>query len=176
MYETDENGNFTGYLIRDLNFGRFRRDYNDMIKSLNQDLINLFGLATLGLDNRVAPDGEAGKREATIRTKINGVTVEKTYTAKQYFEEKKDEWLNKHCERMYKPEYYEHYSKLPQRVKDQLGAIKTQIQAITSNYKDLYDENGVPHYEQLSDEDWIKLNTLWERRKFMRSPINEYGF
>lgn len=176
LYETDENGNFTGYLIRDLNFGRFRRDYNNMIKSLNQDLIDLFGLATLGLDNRVAPDGEAGKREATIRTKINGVTVEKTYTAKQYFEEKKDEWLNKHCERMYKPEYYEYYSKLPQRVKDQLGAIKTQIQAITSNYKDLYDENGVPHYEQLSDEDWIKLNTLWERRKFMRSPINEYGF
>ena len=177
LYETDENGDFTGYLIRDLNFGKFKRDYNNMIKSLNNDLINLFGLATLSLDNRVAPDGEPGKRVATIRTRdANGRITEKEYTAKQYFEEKKDEWLNNHCERMYKPEYYEHYSKLPQRVKDQLGAIKTQIQAITSNYKDLYDEKGIPHYEQLSDEDWIKLNTLWERRRFMRSPINEYGF
>lgn len=168
LYETDENGNFTGYLIRDLNFGKFKRDYNEMIKSINNDLIKHFGLVTLDLNNRVAPDGEAGKRVAIV----NG----REFTAKQYFEEKKDAWLNQHCERRYKPEYYEHYSKLPQRVKDQLGAIRTQINAITSNYKDLYDEKGVPHYEQLSDEDWIKLNTLWERRKFMRSPINEYGF
>lgn len=168
LYETDENGNFTGYLIRDLNFGKFKRDYNEMIKSINNDLIKHFGLVTLDLNNRVAPDGEAGKRVAIV----NG----REFTAKQYFEEKKDVWLNQHCERRYKPEYYEHYSKLPQRVKDQLGAIRTQINAITSNYKDLYDEKGVPHYEQLSDEDWIKLNTLWERRKFMRSPINEYGF
>jgi len=65
---------------------------------------------------------------------------------------------------------------LPQRIKDQLGAIRTQIEAITSNYKDLYDAEGVPHYEQLSDEDWEKLNKLWERRRFLRSPINEYGF
>jgi len=27
LYETDENGNFTGYLVRDLNFGKFKRDY-----------------------------------------------------------------------------------------------------------------------------------------------------
>jgi hypothetical protein len=84
--------------------------------------------------------------------------------------------LNAHCERKYKPEYYEHYSKLPQRIKDQLGAIRTQIESITSNYKNLYDADGVPHYEQLSDEDWDKLNKLWERRRFLRSPINEYGF
>ena len=83
MYETDENGDFTGYLIRDLNFGKFKRDYNNMIKSLNNDLINLFGLATLSLDNRVAPDGEPGKRVATIRTRdANGRITEKEYTAK----------------------------------------------------------------------------------------------
>jgi hypothetical protein len=68
--------------------------------------------------NRVAPDGEDGKRTATIKIKKNGVVQEVEYTAKQYFEEKKDEWLNAHCERRYKPEYYEKYSKLPQRIKD----------------------------------------------------------
>ena len=177
LYETDENGDFTGFLIRDLNFGRFKRDYNKRLREINQDLVNIFGLAMLDVDkNRVAPDGEDGKRTATIKIKKNGVVQEVEYTAKQYFEEKKDEWLNAHCERRYKPEYYEKYSKLPQRIKDQLGAIRTQIEAITSNYKDLYDEKGVPHYEQLSDEDWIKINSLWERRRFMRSPINEYGF
>lgn len=177
LYETDENGNFTGYLMRDLNFGRFKRDYIQAIENINRDLIKYFGLATLAIDNRVAPDGEAGKRTADIKIKkANGETVVKTYTAKEYFEEKKDEWLNAHCERKYKPEYYEYYSKLPQRIKDQLGAIRTQIESITSNYKNLYDADGVPHYEQLSDEDWEKLNKLWERRRFLRSPINEYGF
>jgi hypothetical protein len=73
----------------------------------------------LAIDNRVAPDGEAGKRTADIKIKdASGKTVVKTYTAKEYFEEKKDEWLNAHCERKYKPEYYEYYSKLPQRIKD----------------------------------------------------------
>jgi hypothetical protein len=32
LYETDEDGNFTGYLIRDLNFGRFYKNYNKTIE------------------------------------------------------------------------------------------------------------------------------------------------
>jgi len=31
LYEVDENGNFTGYLVRDLNFGRFYKNYEKAI-------------------------------------------------------------------------------------------------------------------------------------------------
>lgn len=167
LYETDENGDFTGYLIRDLNFGRFYKDYDNEIKRINKILIKEFGLTTLAEDNRVSPDGEDGRRTA----EINGEII----TAKEFFEKEKNKWLNTHAERKFKSEYYEYYSKLPQRVKDNLARIRTEIQAITSNYKDLYDENGVPHYEQLSEEDWVKINVLWERRRFLRRDIDEYG-
>ena len=171
LYEKDNDGNFTGYLIRDLNFGQFQKDYDAFIRSLNKVLINQFGLTDLAEDNRVSPDGLDGKREAIITE--NGRQVK--YTAKEYFEQKRDEWLSTHCERKYMPKYYKYYSKLPQRVKDNLARIRTEIQAITTNYKDLYDENGVPHYEKLSKEDWIKLNVLWERRRFLSKDIDEYG-
>lgn len=167
LYERDEKGDFTGYLIRDLNFGKFYKDYDNKLKEINKVLIDKFGLSDLLEDSRVAPDGEDGKRIAII----NG----KEISAKEYFEQERNEWLNTHAERKYKPEYYEYYSKLPQRVKDNLARIRTEIQAITSNYKDLYDENGVPHYEQLSEDDWVKINILWERRRFLRKDIDEYG-
>lgn len=167
LYERDEKGDFTGYLIRDLNFGKFYKDYDNKLKEINKVLIDKFGLSDLLEDSRVAPDGEDGKRIAII----NG----KEISAKEYFEQERNEWLNTHAERKYKSEYYEYYSKLPQRVKDNLARIRTEIQAITSNYKDLYDENGVPHYEQLSEDDWAKINILWERRRFLRKDIDEYG-
>jgi hypothetical protein len=69
--------------MRDLNFGRFKRDYIEAIHGINKDLIKYFGLATLSVDSRVAPDGEAGKRTANIKiTDKKGNTVVKTYTAK----------------------------------------------------------------------------------------------
>ena len=119
LYETDENGDFTGYLIRDLNFGRFYKDYDNEIKRINKILIKEFGLTTLAEDNRVSPDGEDGRRTA----EIDGEVV----TAKEFFEKEKNKWLNTHAERKFKSEYYEYYSKLPQRVKDNLARIRTEI-------------------------------------------------
>jgi hypothetical protein len=78
LYERDEKGDFTGYLIRDLNFGKFYKDYDNKLKEINKVLIDKFGLSDLLEDSRVAPDGEDGKRIAII----NG----KEISAKEYFE------------------------------------------------------------------------------------------
>jgi hypothetical protein len=43
-----------------------------------------------------------------------------------------------------------------------MSEIRVQINAILNNYEDLYDANGHPHYEKLSQADWEKLNSLWE--------------
>ena len=164
IYETDEKGNFTGYLIRDLNFGRFYRDYQNEIRKINQDIRDIFDIPDLDLDHRTAPDIKK-------QVMINGVLM----TPKEFFDNRKEDWLEEHAERRYKPEYYKQYSNLPQRVKDSLGEIRIQINAITQNYTDLYDDNGVPHYEKLSNEDWDKINVLWERRRSLRSDYDEYG-
>ena len=164
IYETDEKGNFTGYLIRDLNFGRFYRDYQNEIRKINQDIRDIFDIPDLDLDHRTAPDIKK-------QVMINGVLM----TPKEFFDNRKEDWLEKHAERRYKPEYYKQYSNLPQRVKDSLGEIRIQINSITQNYTDLYDEDGVPHYEKLSDEDWDRINVLWERRRSLRSDYDEYG-
>lgn len=174
LYEKDEFGNFTGYLVRDLNFGKFYRNYRKEIEDINTKLNKYFGL-NVELSRSVAPDGEDGKRLAVLKVTINGEEVEKEISAKEYFELRKEQWLNKNAERKYKPQYYEFYSQLPQRVKEQLGAIRIEEDAIKQNYPNLYDENNVPHYEQLSDEDWIKINVLWERKRFLHEYTDEYG-
>jgi hypothetical protein len=36
LYELDENGQTTGYLVRDLNYGKFWKDYDNAIKDINR--------------------------------------------------------------------------------------------------------------------------------------------
>jgi hypothetical protein len=56
IYERDENGNFTGYLVRDLNFGRFYRDYQKEIRDINSKIRDIFNIPDLDLDHRIAPE------------------------------------------------------------------------------------------------------------------------
>lgn len=164
LYEVDENGNFTGYLVRDLNFGRFYKNYEKAIQQINKDIRDIFNIPDLQLNNKVAP-------EINKTAIIDGVKT----TPKEYFDRKKEEWLHQNAERRYKDKYYEFYSKLPQRVKDSMSEIRIQINSILNNYENLYDENGHPHYEKLSQQDWEKLNSLWEQRRALRSERDEYG-
>lgn len=164
LYETDENGNFTGYLVRDLNFGRFYKNYEKAIEKINKDIRDIFDLPDLQLNSKVA-------LEINKTAIVDGVKI----TPKEYFDRKKEEWLQQNAERRYKSRYYEYYSKLPQRVKDSMSEIRVQINSILNNYENLYDENGYPHYEKLSQQDWEKLNSLWEQRRALRSERDEYG-
>jgi len=49
LYELDDEGKTTQYLVRELNFGKFYKDYKNFIEDLNE---------SLGLDrsNRRSPD------------------------------------------------------------------------------------------------------------------------
>ena len=175
-YEVDENGRFTGFLVRDLNFGRFKRDYDNEIIRINKILVQKFGLTGLNIKyNRVSPEGEDGARTAIVTIKEGDKEITKEFTAKEFFDYSKEMWLIDHCERKYTADYYKKYAQLPQSIKTQLQNIKTQINAITSSYKNLYDEKNIPHYEMLSDDDWIKLNQLWERRRFLSKDVDEFG-
>lgn len=82
LYEFDNKGNRTGYLIRSLNYGAFRNDYNNFISELNDK----YGMKR----------GEFPTDDATL--------VE--------YRTEKNEYLAKHAERRFTEDYYKVYNKM----------------------------------------------------------------
>lgn len=82
LFEVDKNGKRTGYLIRSLNYGAFRNDYNNFISELNDK----YGMKR----------GEFPTDDATL--------VE--------YRTEKNEYLAKYAERRFTEDYYEVYNKM----------------------------------------------------------------
>lgn len=142
-------GKATGYLVRDLNFGAFEQQYRSAMKKINKR----YGLAE---DNTQAPDQE------DIRVQWNN---------------DRNAWLNKHCERKYTKKYYDAWAKVSSDTKAKLDGINGSIKAILEQYN-VVDENGHYHYERVknaSKEDWDTLQHLWITKKLLSSDYNEYG-
>ena len=62
LYEYDNNGVTTGYLVRDLNFGQFEQDYNKFLEKLNKQISKKYGIL-LEPNNRLAPDNDEESRK-----------------------------------------------------------------------------------------------------------------
>lgn len=101
LYELDKNGQTTGYLVRDLNFGEFYNDYTKFLSSLNKK----YGLEE---SNRIAPDGEHHIAWNKARNK----------------------WLAEHCNRRFTEEYYNAYAELSDDTLKQMDVIRGAISAL----------------------------------------------
>lgn len=108
LFETDENGNTTGYIIRDLNYGRF---YNDL-KKFKQQLQNDFGVdhETLQLPENTATRVEYNRR-------LN-------------------KWLSEHCERKYTSEFYDLMNSLSAETSYAREMIMSKIRTLSNKYRD----------------------------------------
>ena len=98
FYEVDEKGKATGYLIRDLNYGRFKRDLHKFLSELD---------AKYGVDDK-------------------NISALDDDTLREYQKEK-EEWLASHCERKFKPEYYKAYLELKPKTKERLESLNGEI-------------------------------------------------
>lgn len=98
FYEVDEKGKATGYLIRDLNYGRFKRDLHKFLSELD---------AKYGVEDK-------------------NISALDDDTLREYQKEK-EEWLASHCERKFKPEYYKAYLKLKPKTKERLESLNGEI-------------------------------------------------
>lgn len=152
LYEIDENGLTTGYLVRSLNYGKFYNDYNNFLHHLNESM-------GLSLDNRVAPNDERMEEWNTRR----------------------NEWLSQHAERRFKPEYYAAYSKLSQQTQAARELIQSQIRVIKEKAKEEIKNaegkivNTIYHFDQLDDADWKRLNNLYMQKKQLSSDYDING-
>jgi hypothetical protein len=81
LYEKDENGRTTQYLVRDLNYGKFHNNYHKFLKDLNKKISKKYGII-LDPTNNIAPDDNE--------------------QAKVEWNEALNDWLDKNCERPYK--------------------------------------------------------------------------
>ena len=141
-YEKDSKGKPTGNLVRDLNYGQFNKDYSIFLKDLDSRYEVIDGDTSVLDDNRF-----------------------------QEYVTEKNKWLSTHCERKFKPEYYEAYNKLTQNTRTKMNDINSRISLIVQQYAD---EKG-PHLEDMSARDWANLDKLYKLKKNLSNPYDLDG-
>lgn len=145
LYEEDSDG-FTGYLTRDLNFGRFYKEYDKALVKINKKL-------GLPLDNRIAPADE------NLRIKFNQM---------------RNKWLKENCHRKYLNEYYEAWDNVPTFVKERIQIYNRQIDDILSR-NNVRNEDGFADYSLLPEEEYDLLRSIIVSKRALYSKWDEYG-
>lgn len=145
LFELDRDGLTTQYLVRELNFGNFYKDYKDFIEELNEKY-------ELPKGNRKSPDDPNKRKQWNID---------------------KNKWLSWHAERRFKPEYYEAYAELSDDTLQQLNSIRGAISQLKEKAYDKTD--GYYHYDRLSPQEWRKLQGLYIEKRLLGSDYTLYG-
>lgn len=145
LYELDDEGKTTQYLVRELNFGKFYKDYKNFIEELNEK----FGLDKA---NRRSPD------DIELRRKWNL---------------EKNKWLSKHAERRFVAKYYEAYAELSDMTLQRLQAIRDGIAQLKQKAYD--EKDKFYHYERLTPEEWKRLQGLYVSKRVLGSDYTING-
>lgn len=139
-FEKDKDGKTTGYLVRDRRYGEFKNDLRNFSTQLDQKYGVVDGNYYVLNDNEFY----------------------------NYLQEK-EEWLQSHCERRFKSEYYNLYSKLKSKTRLKLKSLNGEIQSLIES---VTDKQGV-HLEKMSDKNWNQLDKLYQIK---RNLSNLYNF
>ena len=129
------DGKYTGALISDLLYGKFRADYRDFKESLRVK----YGLRT-----------------------ANDVPLDKVKLY-SYMDEVND-WLSEHAERRYTPGYYKLRSSLSVEAREAMDAASTAISSFLK-INDLIDEDGYPATEKMTADQKNAYNELKRAKK-----------
>lgn len=151
LYEHDNNGITTGYIVRDLNFGQFEQDYNKFLEKLNKRISKKYGIL-LEPNNRRAPDNDEESRKEWLSLQ--------------------NEWLDKHCERRFKKEYYDYYNQMSAVTRDARSKIQQQIDVIKS---ECLGDDGFYHFERLTEESYSTLQQLYVQKRLLASDRDLNG-
>ena len=156
LYELDENGQTTGYLVRDLNYGKFWKDYDNAIKDINRQVSEKF------------------KKDGLVLSDANRLPPNDHEEARLMWNELRNQWLEKNANRKYTADYYRIQSQVPYSARKALDQYDSQIKAILAQ-PGVTDENGIYHYEKLSDEDWKRLKSAIRDKKMLYEDYTIFG-
>lgn len=147
LYEKSPDGNYTGYMVQNLNYGFFKQNYNKFVSEL---------AAKLGIEKN-----EDGKYELPDDPDIRD----------KWFKEL-NKWYSKHATRRFKPEYYElRNSILSEDTRSVLDNINMRIMIIT----DAITEDGIVYNNRLSPAEYEELKKLQREKYLVQSLYNLDG-
>lgn len=147
MHEKNKDGHKTGFITRDLNYGQHYQDYLEHQKKLAEKL------------------GFGDKDIAEVPGLLNPEQLKKWNKAN-------NDWEAKHTIRKFTPEYYELTNSLSEEARSRRDSINMEINLLLST---TVDKNGDYHREDLSDEDYLKLQELETRRRNLANPYYSDG-
>ena len=154
LYEFDEKGRTTGYLVRDRNFGKMYKDYDEEIQRINQIIKDKYNLTNLDVKlNRTAPYQEDARIE---------------------WNQMVNAWKAKYTERKMLPKYYDLWNGVSTTAKSAIGAINTEISLLLQK-PGVVDELGHRHLELLTDDEFWQYQQLSIQKKVLRSDRDEFG-
>lgn len=151
-YYEFSDGNTTGYIVRKYNYGKCYDNYDAALVEINRKINEKYGLHLLD-DNRFAPDEENARRE--WNTLVNN-------------------WKKENQIRRFKDEYYEALVNLPTEAQQRMRAINQQIYQI-DHLPGVMGEDGHPHLEKLTQEQWEMRQGLVYQKKLLQSDYDEWG-
>lgn len=147
MHERNRNGHKTGFMTRDLNYGQHYQDYLEHQRKLAEKL------------------GFGDKDIAEVPGLLNSEQLKKWNKAN-------NDWEAKHTIRKFTPEYYELTNSLSEEARSRRDSLNMEINLLLST---TVDKNGDYHREDLSDEDYLKLQELETRRRNLANPYYPDG-
>lgn len=106
-HELDENGRSTGYLISNVKYGKFQKNYTEFIEKLNAKY-NVSGFGSLPVDDAMASE---------------------------YIKEK-NKWMASNVERMFTNEYYKLREEISPSTQEMLDEIEYNIRGFYAKFKD----------------------------------------
>lgn len=179
IYEYDENGQTTGYMVRDRNFGKFWKNYDKLLFNMNRIINKQFGTTALQDDNALCPEDDTKKtitlsKQQAKQLGLSDDEITLTISPRELWNKVRNNWISKNGERKYINEYYDIQARLPMLARQALNAFDSQIQAILS-IPGIIDEKGHRHYDKLTDEQWTQLNKAWEGKNRLYSRFDEFG-
>ena len=154
--EGGKDGKPTGYWVRDRNYGKFYKDKDEFESKLREKYKDK------GLTWKI--NDYSGAIELIFPDE-NPLADKSVYN--QYYDEL-DEWLDKHCERRYKLEYYKKKRRIlsPEALQAQ-QLIQHQIDILCQK---AIDEDGFVDSNKLTPHERQKLQSLKKQKKELACP------
>lgn len=145
LFEFDDDGNPTGNITRERNYGKMWYNYHKAMNDICADL---------GVD----PSDLTLPQNRKIRYEYN---------------RRRNEWLSRHVERQFTKEYYDLFNNLSQEARDQREQIQSQIRALQDRVRN--DQTGIPEIHRLSPEDYAEYRRLQQEKKQLASIYDING-
>ena len=156
--EDGTSGKYTGYFVRDRNYGKFYKDKDDFEKTLREKY------AKKGLKWTYNDYNDS----------IELIFPEEDHTAEysvynQYYDEL-DEWLDKHCERRYTLEYYKKKRRFlsPAALQAQ-SMIQRQIDMLAQK---AMDDDGFVDPNKLTQNERQRITDLRKQKRELACPYS----